>query len=319
MADNLNDISYCPVCMESYKENGENIPRILPCFHTLCEKCIRQLLKEEALECPECRVKHRAENEFKSFPQNKYILAHIGQQTGSYKCKNHGKALDFYCKYSKCQKPICSKCLLKEHRTHDVEDLQEATEEKCKDLRENVELFKSRLKQKQQLFQTYRKEMNEALKDSINKVGKKKEEIMQIHNTLIKEITDQKTTLNKKIGVEVSTINDTASLINGMFETTKKSNITYEEIVNTMELFQTVVTEHDKRFTDMRNFSFLVYRDGKTCAEDFFGNFVEKEICMDTLATKSKPECTVQDVPASSTKSEKPHDVKCEGKIMLCN
>ena len=74
MDDELGDVTECPVCFESYEECGEHVPRLLPCTHTLCENCVRGLLKEKSLRCPECRTTHLAPSEVLNFPQNKYIL-----------------------------------------------------------------------------------------------------------------------------------------------------------------------------------------------------------------------------------------------------
>ncbi len=39
------DLTHCPVCFEAYTESGEHIPRILPCFCTMCHVCIGQLMQ----------------------------------------------------------------------------------------------------------------------------------------------------------------------------------------------------------------------------------------------------------------------------------
>ncbi|XP_011405840.1 PREDICTED: E3 ubiquitin-protein ligase TRIM56-like [Amphimedon queenslandica] len=44
----------CSVCLELY-----NDPRVLPCLHTFCLKCIKGFSnKDSSLTCPECRAKH---------------------------------------------------------------------------------------------------------------------------------------------------------------------------------------------------------------------------------------------------------------------
>ena len=65
----------CGVCFESYGIEGEHIPRILQCHHTVCHRCIVELSKETlVLRCPECRHRHRLQNSPTQFPQNMYIL-----------------------------------------------------------------------------------------------------------------------------------------------------------------------------------------------------------------------------------------------------
>ena len=67
MAEEINDLTQCPVCFESYEEDGDHIPRILPCHCTLCQACIGKLLRNNVLECPQDRQKHRAEKGIKTF------------------------------------------------------------------------------------------------------------------------------------------------------------------------------------------------------------------------------------------------------------
>ncbi|XP_068226112.1 E3 ubiquitin-protein ligase TRIM13-like isoform X2 [Palaemon carinicauda] len=56
----------CLVCTERYR-SGEYSPRILPCSHTFCSKCIKKLLhlhkkKNESTTCPFCRREYKAES-----------------------------------------------------------------------------------------------------------------------------------------------------------------------------------------------------------------------------------------------------------------
>ena len=80
MADSLKEILACQICLEDFEEGGDLIPRILPCSHTLCERCLTQLLGGgSTLTCPECRAQHAApnNNRKRTFPHNKYLLTVI--------------------------------------------------------------------------------------------------------------------------------------------------------------------------------------------------------------------------------------------------
>ncbi|XP_005997961.1 RING finger protein 227 [Latimeria chalumnae] len=47
--------SECGVCYQPYNR-GRRAPRLLPCQHTLCTACLRELLRPAAaLSCPFCR------------------------------------------------------------------------------------------------------------------------------------------------------------------------------------------------------------------------------------------------------------------------
>ena len=85
--DNLEHILACQICLEDFEETGDKVPRILPCSHTVCQKCLAQLIRQKLVKCPECRLKHKAKNDVKSFPQNKYILAFVWSKTPSSQLK----------------------------------------------------------------------------------------------------------------------------------------------------------------------------------------------------------------------------------------
>ena len=78
MADSLQFLLSCQICLEDFQEDGDLIPRILPRSHTLCERCLIQLLGGGgSFKCPECRAQHAAPSKEKTFPQNKYLLTVI--------------------------------------------------------------------------------------------------------------------------------------------------------------------------------------------------------------------------------------------------
>ena len=78
MADSLQFLLSCQICLEDFQEDGDLIPSILPCSHTLCERCLIQLLGGGgSFKCPECRAQHAAPSKEKTFPQNKYLLTVI--------------------------------------------------------------------------------------------------------------------------------------------------------------------------------------------------------------------------------------------------
>ena len=70
-------LSNCSVCFERYEEKGDHLPRILPCLHTFCERCIKELLDGDTFHCPDCKVPHPVENGAETFKLNKYVLSHI--------------------------------------------------------------------------------------------------------------------------------------------------------------------------------------------------------------------------------------------------
>ena len=64
----------CTVCMEVYKN-----PRVLPCLHSYCKKCIKQLIERtstrgKTFRCPTCReTTDVPEKGADGFPHNFFI------------------------------------------------------------------------------------------------------------------------------------------------------------------------------------------------------------------------------------------------------
>ena len=164
MAD-VDDSTCCPVCLETYKEDGDSVPRILPCFHTLCEQCIGTLLKGKTLECPECRRKHHVQNKAKSFQQNKYVLSQLKANADLEKkyesilsktirrasvgkefetCQKHNREIGLFCKEILCMKPICAVCMIEEHEGHTFEDLKVVNQESYSKLQSDTEILISK-------------------------------------------------------------------------------------------------------------------------------------------------------------------------------
>ena len=44
----------CPVCLEYFQT-----PKILPCGHTYCDHCLKSIIKDSELTCPECNQVHK--------------------------------------------------------------------------------------------------------------------------------------------------------------------------------------------------------------------------------------------------------------------
>ena len=128
--DSLRHLLSCSVCLEDFEKSGVHIPRLLPCTHTLCEGCIKLMIQDSRLECPECRRKHEAKNEEKSFPQNKYLVTQIRKKPEAQeeeqevvpKCEEHGKELVLYCREEGCKVPVCPLCVTN-HLKHEIMDI----------------------------------------------------------------------------------------------------------------------------------------------------------------------------------------------------
>ena len=131
----LDNFLLCPICFEEFEENGDRVPRILPCHHTFCHSYVGKMIQNNTIECPEDRRKHHAPDQQKTFPQNKYILAMVRMKKIMVKpetlrkCEEHGKELILFCKEMKCKKSICLKCLTRRHLGNKVVEIEEMEKE----------------------------------------------------------------------------------------------------------------------------------------------------------------------------------------------
>ncbi len=194
----MNDLTTCPVCFHEYKETGEYVPRMLPCTHTLCERCTLLLLGARyKLKCPECRRKHKAGYGVWTFQQNQYILSYVHQRSegqdkscgpdeeeGPELCEKHGNEATLFCTRDTCEAALCHLCMLEEHRDH-ADDLISMSEQKDrrKELqREKYETFDEELDTVVSHLRDRKMKIVKACRDLLaadREMDEKKEELLQ--------------------------------------------------------------------------------------------------------------------------------------------
>ena len=187
-------LTRCSVYSELYEEKGDHIPRILPCYNTVCEGCIRKLLKAgSSLKCPYCDSEtHEAPKGKKSFPENKYILAYHINNIGKFdNCKEHDREMSMFCKDAACEKPICSLCFIQNHNQHhisDIVDVQEVLAVLRGDISTETESSSLRLQAYKKNVGSLQKEMRDKFSDLQNEI---EEQRAKINNNLIKTAEHQ--------------------------------------------------------------------------------------------------------------------------------
>ena len=130
----------CPICFDNFTREGPKCPKLLPCSHTFCADCLQKLGRFIA-ECPECKQRHTKHAD--EFPTNTYILQIFDLKTqlrsqsheliatrielkqtlqrieNPVICDQHEKLCFKFCIQEECWVPLCSKCPLQEHETHE--------------------------------------------------------------------------------------------------------------------------------------------------------------------------------------------------------
>ena len=242
--DSLMDTLTCPVCFEEFEENGDHVPRLLPCTHTLCHTCIGQWIQDKRLECPTCRMKHEATNEEMSFPQNKYILTMMRRRTeagtDSKICLEHDKDEILFCRETGCQKSICISCLSTTHLGHKVVALEEETKEILIKMLDEVEVTRSSLTTMTTKVTDASAKAVSKTKSSLEQLKQKKEEVVRKFDKMIQEAEDHMKELNVTSPAELSIITENLKLLNEIKKTCADEENTYADVSGKLETVESV-------------------------------------------------------------------------------
>ncbi len=202
------DLITCPVCFEKY-DLKERIPRILPCIHSLCTECVTSLTRrpdyaygQQGLKCPQCRKIHQVGRQgATAFQENVYIVGFIRSMNENYnECKQHSRDLEFYCSADSCKKPICSKCLLGEHKTHQVVDIEEEQQNRKAILQHAIE-YATTLKQNVSKIKTEMETLHEQTLQDIEVIRKRSKDVIDsVLNDFKKECEKRNKESTKHLG-----------------------------------------------------------------------------------------------------------------------
>ena len=115
----------CAICRDILDH-----PKLLPCSHTFCLKCLVGLTSSNAqsLSCPICRELTRVPpGGVSALKNNTCILPEDLERAKNWKlCVTHGKTLELYCK--RCNEALCINCKLTKHDSHLTQDMVEAAD-----------------------------------------------------------------------------------------------------------------------------------------------------------------------------------------------
>ena len=260
----------CQVCFEEFEEDGSHVPRLLPCTHTLCHTCIGKLIQGNKLECPECREKHEAKNEEKSFPQNKYILTQIKrkstqEQPNAYefqKCDDHGKELNLFCLDPECNKPICRTCLKKEHKKHEMTEIEDQEKEV---LIKEVIKIKMNLEAKMNIISTAKMDITKRTNAVVADLKKTKGEIVSRIDKMINEAECQNRLENIHIDDELSAMNSNIELLSSIQQSIEDDeHMTYEGIMSHRDTVVGISEHNTENLSGVRSFGYPVLTKSPT-------------------------------------------------------
>lgn len=146
----------CGICLDHY-----TVPKVLPCLHTFCQKCLQNYLPPESLSlsCPLCRQLSILPAEGVAGLQTNFFITNlmevletpecngndeVGRDSGDLACTSHdGEKLKYYC--NDCETAVCYECTMTEHGDHQTTLLADVIEEHKEVLRKILEDVKSQI------------------------------------------------------------------------------------------------------------------------------------------------------------------------------
>ncbi|XP_016334952.1 tripartite motif-containing protein 3-like [Sinocyclocheilus anshuiensis] len=201
----------CSICLEHYHN-----PKVLPCLHTFCERCLQNYIPPQSLtlSCPVCRQTSILPEKGVAALQNNFFITNLmevlqreqdctrpeassglesaGAATYAppLSCPNHeGKVMEFYCE--SCETAMCLECTEGEHREHVTVPLRDVLEQHKAALKNQLDAIRNRLPQLTAAIELVN-EISKQLTD------RKNEAVTEISNTfeeLEKALHQRKTAL----------------------------------------------------------------------------------------------------------------------------
>ena len=254
----------CSVCLMDYTDTGDNIPRFLPCHHTLCQSCIKQLLETvsgESFNCPECRRKCDAKKGLVIFPQNKYIIQQISHRRPTsqlQKCEKHDNRICLHC--INCQKDICPECLSDDHRKHDVVDINHLKKKKYDEFVKSIESLREKMEKDVENLKEAKDTINTNTENCIEKITSQKEEVVKVFNDWLKEATEQKIKTVNGIDELISELDKNVKLLNKLEEGVDEQTDTLETLADKMDNMQKIIKNKEQTLSGMRSLTYPGYK-----------------------------------------------------------
>ena len=264
--DSLEDMLSCGVCMEEFGTDGKHLPRLLPCTHTVCEACIKQLIRNKKLECPECRTIHEVKNKEKSFPQNKYLLIQIKRlqrdttkiqyEYGS--CEQHKKELILFCREEQCHKAICTTCLKTSHNKHDVTEIED---EKKDCIMKSIESLEAILQIKMSRISRTKEDIETEIELCVKELKEEKEEICKEFDKAIKESESKKEEVRTDMNNELHVMEETRIALDNIKKTVIENveESTYKCLMRKMDAIKGIGDTIKERLSGMRKYAYREY------------------------------------------------------------
>ena len=181
------------------------------------------------------------------------------------KCEEHGKELVLYCREEGCKVSVCPMCVAN-HLKHEIMDIETGMKEEIKekmrhDFIEEVARvstdLEDRLKQISALKESVAEKTEKCLKD----IEKKRAEINQELDNMMKEATDLEVETKLQIDDNTSVINEKLLLLDNMKQTVEFGRgLSHEDLMNCREAVEDVAGSNQRFLTETGSYMFPEFK-----------------------------------------------------------
>ena len=140
-------------------------------------------------------------------------------------CPEHKKEIILFCEEEGCKKPICKTCLTKQHKRHDVIEIEEKKKE---ELLKDIDNTKMNLTEKIVILSQAKDKVSQKTKVTVNDLKKAKQEVDKKFDMMIKEAEKKMRDADTRIDNDVAMIKENIVLLDQM-----KVNISTEKELTT--------------------------------------------------------------------------------------
>ncbi|CAL8363945.1 unnamed protein product [Merluccius merluccius] len=224
----------CSICLDHYHN-----PKVLPCLHTFCEKCLQNYIPPQSLtlSCPVCRQTSILPEKGVSALQNNFFITNLmdvlqrdpectsrpeassalesvsaAAAAQPLSCPNHeGKVMEFYCE--SCETAMCLECTEGEHREHVTVPLRDVLEQHKTALNNQLDTVRNRIPQLTaaiDLVNEISKQLTDRKNDAVAEISDTFEELEKaMHlrkNALIAEVENICSTKQKVLQAQLAAL-----------------------------------------------------------------------------------------------------------------
>ncbi|XP_029355163.1 tripartite motif-containing protein 2 [Echeneis naucrates] len=206
----------CSICLDRYEN-----PKVLPCLHTFCERCLQNYIPAHSLtlSCPVCRQTSILPEKGVAALQNNFFITNLmdvlQREPGScsqeatalnnitavaagqlLSCPNHaGNVMEFYC--PPCETAMCQECTSGEHGEHPTVPLKDVVEQHKASLQDQLDAVKKRLPEIDSALQM----LSEILQQLTNQKSSIEDDIHTTFDELQKTLNVRKSVLLMELEV----------------------------------------------------------------------------------------------------------------------